>query len=149
MPTAAAAASSSTTARRVHGKPARYGVAVLTVAAAAALNLALLHWLHPQVTPLFFAAVMIAGWFGGLGPGLVATVLATLISLFFFIDPVYSFHITTEDLIHLGVFLAVATLISWLNERRKLAESALEGARLDLEQKVEARTADLARINRE
>lgn len=29
---------------------------------------------------VFFAAVMVAAWFGGLGPGLLATALSTLLS---------------------------------------------------------------------
>src|SRR4051812_42296308 len=42
------------------------------------------HWfgVEPDASPfiMFFAAVMVAAWFGGLGPGLLATALSTVLS---------------------------------------------------------------------
>ena len=139
----------NTHARARRGGWARYGVSVAVVAVATAVNIALWRWIQPHFSPLFFAAIMIAGWFGGLGPGLLATALAAVVCAIFFLGPGYSLQLSREDVSLLCVFLAVATLISWLNERRKIAELGLERARLGLEEKVAQRTADLERINRE
>src|SRR5215510_1720257 len=59
---------------------ARYGVAVLSVAIAAALRLALDPILG-DVAPfiLFYLPVILTAWYGGLGPGLLATALSMLL----------------------------------------------------------------------
>ncbi len=58
-----------------------YGVAVLAVFLALLLQLVLIPSLggDPRTSPflLFFAAVMVAAWFGCLWPGLLATVLSS------------------------------------------------------------------------
>src|SRR3712207_9082975 len=57
----------------------RYGVAALAVALVVLLKL-LLDPLITEQSPflLLSVAVIVAAWFGGLGPGLLATALATL-----------------------------------------------------------------------
>jgi len=61
-------------------RTARYSVAILSVAIAAALRLALDPVLG-EVAPfiLFFLPVVLAAWYGGLGPGLLATTLSLLL----------------------------------------------------------------------
>jgi Domain of unknown function (DUF4118) len=55
-----------------------YGIAVFLVAAVLIVS----RWppLHLQEAPvsLFFCAVMLSAWFGGVGPGLLATALSAL-----------------------------------------------------------------------
>lgn len=111
--------------RRPHGRIRAYGSAVTCVAAAVALQLAIWPYVQPTVTPPFFAAVMLSAWLGGLGPGLVATVLSAVASAYFFIPPVYSFRIGWDDFLRLVGFAAVALLISMLNDRRMRAEMNL------------------------
>ena len=55
--------------------PRGYVVAVAAVGVAAALTLALQPYIGTAISPLFFAAVVVACWSGGLRPGLLATVL--------------------------------------------------------------------------
>ena len=43
---------------------------------------------------LFFPVVMGSIWYGGLGPGLLATIVTSLLSYYFFIDPNYSLFFT-------------------------------------------------------
>jgi hypothetical protein len=45
----------------------RYGFAVLTVAAALVITKSLEQ--YTDITPLFYAAIVISAWFGGMGPG--------------------------------------------------------------------------------
>ncbi len=98
----------------------RYGVAV----AAWLVALALVSWLRSTIGsdlyfPPFTGAVMVAAWFGGLGPGLLATALATAGNAYFFAEPLWSFGIASgSDAVRVAVFVAVAIGISLLAEAR-------------------------------
>src|SRR5947209_8549619 len=66
---------------------ARFGVAVAAVAAATVLAL----WLRPieraSISPVFYIAVLIGAWYGGLWPGLLSTALAGFVTAWIFIPP--------------------------------------------------------------
>ena len=70
----------------------RYGVAVLAVAISTVLKLLLNPFIETD-SPflLFFASVIFSAWYGGLGSGVLATVLAALVSDYLFLSPTYSF----------------------------------------------------------
>lgn len=114
----------------------RYGVAVLSVMIALLLKL-LLEPLIGQESPflLFFAAVMVGTYYGGLGPGLLATVLATGISGYFFLSPLHAVSGNKlRQIIELGLFVLegvlVNLLISALQTARRQAElNALKAER--------------------
>src|SRR3712207_1584403 len=122
-----------------------YAFAGLCVAAAVAV--ALLLQGSMDATPLFFAAVMVATWFGGRGAGLFAVLLATLAFDYFFSPPFYSFSLGIYITPRFGVFVMSALLISWLSDKQKRAEGALRRARDEMEAQVRERTADLERAN--
>jgi len=111
-----------------------YGVAVSSVAAALGLKL-LVDLLILQDTPsLFvFAAVMVSAWYGGLGPGLLATVLATLATDYFFLYPIGSFSGLSLESTPLVVFFLEGTLVSLLaaglRSARQRAEQSTRRAR--------------------
>lgn len=108
-----------------------YGVALLCVAIALATTLLLLPWLYPTTTPLFLLAVMVAAWSSGWQAGLVTTVLSTLAINYFLMEPFYSLRILNlQTGVRLGVFLAVAGLISSLTQSRR---NALKEARGNLQ----------------
>jgi PAS domain S-box-containing protein len=92
-----------------------------------------------EISPLFFAAVVISTWFGGLGPGLLATALAGWASAYFFYDRLFGW----DDAIRLGVFLMVSLLMSSLIYLRKRAEDSLKRANDELETRVRERTEEL------
>jgi signal transduction histidine kinase len=50
---------------------------------------------------LFFAAVMFSALSGGLGPGLLATALATIASAYFFMPPAYSPIVDGDDILEM------------------------------------------------
>jgi signal transduction histidine kinase len=116
---------------------------------ALALLLTRLLWslLDPTVFPLFFAAVMVSAWYGGLGPGLLATVVAVLAIEAFFFSPMDTFVFDLQSLLQLTVFALVALLISSLTAARKRAEEALRETHDELELRVQERTVELARAN--
>jgi two-component system, NtrC family, sensor kinase len=128
-----------------------YGFALLCVAVSALLTWFLRPVIETSVFSLFIAAVMISAWYGGLGPGLLATVLAVLIieSLPAQIPQgAQPFH-AVHGYVRLLLFALVAILISSLTAARKRAEEALRKAHAELEHRVEERTAELANANRE
>lgn len=94
----------------------RYSVAVLAVVVALLLT-QLLRWrFEPSIYPLFFAAVMFSSWYGGIGPGLLATALAALACAYFFIPPLYSLVLSSlNSIVGLFQFVLVALLITLLN----------------------------------
>jgi signal transduction histidine kinase len=96
-----------------------------------------------SVSPLFYLAVMIGAWYGGMGPGLLSTALAGLITAWIFIPPPDSIWMGWDDLIRLFVFLAEAILIGSLAANRRRAELKLRRVRDELEVRVRERTAAL------
>ncbi|TAK10283.1 MAG: DUF4118 domain-containing protein [Candidatus Manganitrophaceae bacterium] len=111
------------------GVPSRrmgYGLAVLATASALLLKLAIGTWIESPPFLLFFAAVMISSWYGGLGPGLLATLLAALADVYFFFLPSQSFSVKSPDILMVALFVLEGVMISLLSEVRL---SALRQAR--------------------
>jgi PAS domain S-box-containing protein len=97
---------------------AAYGVAVL----ATAVSL-LIRWpvspLPPDVVPhmTFFPAVMVAAYFGGFRPGLLATLLSAVAANFFLTGQLRSFHVeSVNDAAALALFVLTGVIISGLCE---------------------------------
>jgi PAS domain S-box-containing protein len=103
----------------------RYVIAVLAVALALLLTLLLWTVIQPQSSLLFLAAVMFSAWYGGLGPGVLSTVLSTLMSVYFFEPPAYGLSITLVDILRSSIFVLVGLLISSLNGIRQRTEETL------------------------
>jgi len=132
-----------------HSPVLRYAVAVVTVALALVLTSLLGPSLDPEVSSLFLAAVMVSAWYGGLGPGLLATALAVVFIETFLLYPVGQYDLDVHSFLRLTVFMVVALLISSLTAARKRAEDALRKAHDELEMRVQERTAELAQVNQE
>lgn len=112
----------------------RYGLAVLLVGLAAGLSYYFAPYLERTVFILFFAAVMASSWYGGLKPGILATVLSALVGMYFFLPPAFSFGLQyTANEIQLGLFLLVALLINWLTGARQQALIALRDSEARLQ----------------
>src|ERR687893_319114 len=105
----------------------RYGVAVLAVALVLLLKL-LLNPLITQQSPflLMAGAVMVGAWFGGFGPGLLATVLGALAADYFFLEPVGSFTGLGVGYLPFTLFLLQGLLISFLVEALHSAKGRAE-----------------------
>ena len=123
----------------------RYGLAVITVAAALLITRSFEQ--YTEVSPLFYAAIVVTAWFGGMGLGLLATALATVAIDYYFTPPLYTLGLGTKHISSLMVFGFLAVLTSWLSTKRKQAEEGLREARDELEVRVQERTKELRQAN--
>jgi PAS domain S-box-containing protein len=100
----------------------RYGIAVVFVGAALYLSL-LLHPSLPDAFLIFFlSAVMLAGWFGRTGPGLLAVIISMIAVDYYFIPPYRAFVVELDELPYFLTFLVSAVVTSWLGSARSSAE---------------------------
>jgi signal transduction histidine kinase len=100
-------------------------------------------------TPLLLAAIGITAWFGGLGPGIFAMLLATLAVDYYFVPPIDTWALDLKDLASLAMFVMSALFFVWISTMRRRSEEALSRARDEMEATVAERTADLATANRQ
>ena len=102
-----------------------------------------------ELTPflLFFGAIILATWNGGLGIGVFATLLSALLANYFFLPPIRAFDLSPSGLVQCGVFLIEGFFISLLTARARAAQSEL---RTQIERQValsELSQLALARID--
>ncbi|MBD2035687.1 PAS domain S-box protein [Leptolyngbya sp. FACHB-321] len=124
-----------------------YGNAV--VAATIALLLTQLLWplLNPLVFTLFFGAVAVSAWAGGIKPGLLAIALSTFYSVYFFIEPIYSLELpSVSRVVQVATFWLVSFLITFLCSQLQAAKRKAE-ASLRLVRQSEQRFSRLAESN--
>ncbi|HBK06987.1 MAG TPA: two-component sensor histidine kinase [Acetobacteraceae bacterium] len=103
--------------RAFEAKP--YAIAALIVALAIPVGMVLHQWLGiTNVALVFLTAILIGAVLHGLGPSLVACLLAMLAYNFFFLPPLYTFTISDpENVVALFFFAVVAVIASNLAAR--------------------------------
>src|SRR6266850_2518817 len=96
-----------------------YAISIASVGLALALASLLPDRADPSHFTLFFAAVMVSAWYGGLGAGLVATILSALSLDYFFMSPIYSIDYNWQAFMRLSVFSGGAAITSYLTAARR------------------------------
>jgi PAS domain S-box-containing protein len=117
-----------------------YVVALGAVAVATVLDFALLPYISPGVTPVYFLAVAIAAYYGGVLPGMAASVLSLVLLVLWFYPPTAVLTGQTSAFRALN-FLAVGAGLSLIGGmahqgRRRALEQARENR--DLRERAEA-----------
>lgn len=116
-----------------------YGTAAGVVLAATAVRLLFNPWINPQVPFLtFYLAVMVASWWGGLGPGLMAAAFCTILGNYLFMPPPYQLVPDSATLLALAVFVLEAASIAMISERWKTTATTLQAREGDLRRSLEA-----------
>src|ERR1700738_3952875 len=126
----------------------RYGLAALSVSVALGGSLLLERFhFHNVADPLFLLAIAVTVWYAGIGPAILAVVLSGLADTYFFIEPLYSFYITRDDLPHFVIFVLFASLLTGFAAVRRRVERDLVQARDDLQIEVAERTQQASLLN--
>jgi len=110
----------------------RYSVAALAVAVALLAKL-LLDPLTVQDTPflLVFSAIIVSAWYGGLGPGLMATGLSVLATDYFFLYPRGSFSGFSAEGIDVATLALEGVLVSVLTSSLRSARDRARRSTLE------------------
>lgn len=117
------------------------------------LNLALSPVSNPMIRGgsayvLMFPAIAFAAWYCGVGPSIVATVLAVLGATYGMVLPTYSIGVPTlSESILMLAFLFSAGIVVVMGESRRRHNEKLRKAQGELEGRVKERTVDLDTAN--
>jgi K+-sensing histidine kinase KdpD len=120
--------------------PIRYAFSVVCVAVALGVALAFQYYgFHAAELPLFDLAVVFITWYAGIGPAVLAVVLSTACFDYFFVEPLYSFEVTSADLPYFFLFTTSAAIVAWFVAVRRRIENDLRAARDHLQVELEQR----------
>jgi len=133
----------------IHKRFMTYVVSVLSVAAALALRM---FWgpVLKNDSPFlfFFAATVLASWYGGLWPGIFATLLSAYGVAVLNLLPIYpASGFDISHLLQYAVFITIGCLASYLMGQFHSAIDRLAKAEHDQETRVGERTAELMEAN--
>ncbi len=114
-----------------------YAIAVVSVF----LALLIAHWppIHLESAPvsLFLCAIMLSAWFGGTGPGALATILSSVAFYYGFLPPVDSFAAKPDQVARCAVFAVSALLVGAVSAAQRRVAESLRRTRDDLRETVE------------
>src|SRR5258708_19311414 len=81
---------------------------------------------------LFLYGIMFTAWFGGVGPGLLATALSALAFHYYFLPPMHSLAPKTAEIPRIVIFTVSALIVGLLSAAQRSATESLRRARADL-----------------
>jgi K+-sensing histidine kinase KdpD len=135
------------------GAAIRYGFSVVCVAVALGAALAFQYYGFRGVELLLFdLAVVVTTWYAGVGSSVLAVVLSTACFDYFFVEPLYTLDVSSEDLPYFFLFAASAAIIAWFVTVRRRIENDLREARDHLQVEVEQRKRredEIRKLNQE
>lgn len=114
----------------------RYSIVPVTVTVALLVRCFLLGGEMPFL--LLWPVVMVCAWFGGLGPGLLATCLSAVVTACLFFEPPHWFSFTRpEDWTGVALFVLLGSAISFLCEMLRRTMQKVKQYARDLQQRAE------------
>ncbi len=116
--------------KTLHPAYYRDAVAVAVVFAAAAIRLAFLSAMGTHAPYLvFFPAVVFAAIYGGLRPGLLATVVSAILVDYFWLEPMTLFDIRQpSSMLSMVIFLLSGGMIAWVSDSMHRARARASAA---------------------
>ncbi len=142
----------------VNRRALAYGLAIAAVAAVVGCRLALRGVLGDAAPLLpFIPAVLLTAWYGGLGPGLLATALSAAAAAFFLLPSHNGFRLDeSSDVVRTGVFVGVCGVLTWFSaslrrstSERKRTQDAIDSARRQLELVTSCMAVPVTRCSRD
>jgi PAS domain S-box-containing protein len=139
---------------RASSRLARYGMAIISSGVTLIVCLFLNQALSGSLPlTLFIIPVVVSAWFGGVGPGLLATLLSGLASEYFLTEEYFSlFRLDAADWERLTLFLITSGLVNWLILMMRAARQEVEARARDAVQRqieLEAQIAERERARSE
>lgn len=126
--------------QRIHSPILRYGFSVVSVAIAlGAAFLSQRFGFRDVEVPVLTVAIAFATWYAGTGPSVLAVLLSLLAFDYFFLDPYYSFDISTRDLPYFFIFVGWAAVVASFSAVRRRIEDNLRQTRDHLQAEVAER----------
>src|SRR6202162_6049423 len=126
--------------QRIHSPILRYVFAVVSVGIALGVAFGLQHYQFRDVElPVLIVAIAFATWYAGAGPSVLAVLLSSACFDYFFIEPLYSFEISSRDLPYFFIFVAWAGIVASFSAVRRRIEGNLRQARDNLQVEVQQR----------
>ncbi len=135
---------------RASSRTARYSMAVMSSAITLVLCLFLDRVLSGNLPlTLFIIPVTISAFFGGFGPGVVATLLSAVAGDYFLTHPRFSIYsMDTSDWERLALFLTTSVMVCWMIKRTQIARQEVEVRALEAEQRESELEAQIAERER-
>ena len=116
---------------------ARYLIALSFVVLALAMTLVLQHFEQDRPTLfLFFAAIVAAAWFGGVGPGCFSVAASIPAGVYFYSTALHEYTINLDNAVLFVFFGACAMAGGFLSSRQRQAEEGLQRTHRELQVKA-------------
>jgi light-regulated signal transduction histidine kinase (bacteriophytochrome) len=124
----------------------RYGLSAACVAIAFGLALTFQYYQFRDVeVPVFTLSIAIITWYAGNGPSVLAVLLSMLLFDYFFIEPRYSFDISSRELPYFFTFVTWGIIVASFAAVRRRTEDYLRRA----QEELATRAAELETANKE
>jgi light-regulated signal transduction histidine kinase (bacteriophytochrome) len=124
----------------------RYGLSAACVAIAFGLALTFQYYQFRDVeVPVFTLSIAIITWYAGNGPSVLAVLLSMLLFDYFFIEPRYSFDISSRELPYFFTFVTWGIIVASFAAVRRRTEDGLRRA----QEELATRAAELETANKE
>ncbi|WP_347986136.1 PAS domain S-box protein [Methylomonas sp. AM2-LC] len=102
-------------------------IAVIIPVIATMLQLWLMHFIPHTTWLLLYPAVFISAWLGGVWGGIVASIFAALLGVYFFIPPFHSFQLSDPNYAYsIVLFIVMGVFFGLIFEKLKRSENALQ-----------------------
>ena len=139
---------STVSGKRLKPRSTAYRYIFAVAAPVATMGAAFLLYTYVAHNPVLWGllAIMIVAWHVGFGPGVVAALVVITVSRLLF-QPNAPLLPSGPELMRLGLFLAMNSLIAALSSARQRAEASLIKANAELDHRVESKTAELRAAN--
>jgi signal transduction histidine kinase len=126
--------------QRIRSPILRYGLSVVSVAIGLGVALILQYYHFRDVElPVLTMSIALTTWYAGIGPSVLAIVLAMGCFNYFFVEPIYSLSISASDLPYFLVFITWAFIVAWFSAAGRRIENGLRQARDRLQVELEKR----------
>jgi K+-sensing histidine kinase KdpD len=126
--------------RKIRSPILGYCFSVVSVAIGLVLAFALQFYQFRDVeVPVLALSIALTTWYATTGPAVLAIVLSTACFDYFFVEPLYSFAVSSNDLPYFFVFVAWGAIVSSFSAVRRRIEDSLRRARDDLQVELEQR----------